>query len=320
MQSFKETLREIGLVPVVKIDDAKNAEPLARALLAGGIPAAEVTFRTDAAEEAIRNMRAACPEMLVGAGTVINEAQCRRAIDAGAQFVVSPGYVQQVVDCCLKAGLPVLPGCATAADMIAAVNSGLDLVKFFPAEQAGGLGYLKAVAPVFPKLDFMPTGGVNAGNLNTYLAFPRIVACGGSWTVKSDLIAAGRFDEITALCRQAVETMLGFKIVHVGLNCADAAEAASVAGTFGHLFGFDAQEGNKSWFASPEIEIMKAPGRGVHGHLAVAVNSMTRAVAYFKRMGVEVDLETAKYRDNGQMRFVYLKEPVGGFGVHLIEQ
>ena len=319
MDSFKKTLSDIGLVPVVKIDDAKDAEPLARALMAGGIPAAEVTFRTDAAEAAIRAMRAACPEMLVGAGTVINPEQCRRAIAAGAQFVVSPGYTQAVVDCCLEAGIPVLPGCANAADMIAAVNSGLDVVKFFPAEQSGGLAYLKAVAPVFPKLDFMPTGGINAGNLNTYLSFPRIVACGGSWMVKSDLIAAGRFDEITALCRQAVQTMLGFRVVHVGLNCADEAEAASVAGTFGGLFGFHAQEGGKSWFASPEIEIMKAPGRGVHGHLAVAVNSMSRAVAYFKRMGVEVDLDTAKYRDNGQMRFVYLKEPVGGFGVHLIE-
>ena len=319
MSEFKKQLFELGLVPVVKIDDAKKAEPLAKALVAGGIPAAEVTFRTDAAEEAIRTMRAACPEMLVGAGTVLNPDQCRRAIAAGAQFVVTPGYAQAVVDCCQEAGVPVLPGCASAADMIAAVNSGLDTVKFFPAEQLGGLAYLKALAPVFPKLDFMPTGGVNAGNLNTYLAFPRIVACGGSWMVKSDLIAQDRFEEITALCRQAVQTMLGFHVDHVGVNSADDGEAAAVAGAFSGLFGFEAKEGSSSWFASSAIEIMKHGGRGVHGHIAIGTHNLVRAVAYLQRMGVEMDLESAKYRDNGKMYLIYLKESVGGFAVHLIE-
>lgn len=319
MSEIKKILTELGLVPVVKIDDAAKAEPLARALMAGGIPAAEITFRTDAAEAAIRSMRSTCPEMLVGAGTVLNEAQCRRAIDAGAQFVVTPGYVQEVVDCCLEAGVPVLPGCANAADMIKAVGSGLDLVKFFPAEQAGGLAYIKAVAPVFPKLDFMPTGGIHAENLNTYLAYPRIAACGGSWMVKADLIAQDRFDEITALCRQAVQTMLGFRVVHLGINCAGAAEASQAADAFQQWFGFAAKEGNSSWFAGPQIEIMKEMGRGVHGHIAIATNSLPRAVAYLQRLGVEIAPETAKYRENGQMRLVYLRESVGGFAIHLIE-
>ncbi len=204
MHQIITDLSQIGVVPVIAIHDAKHAVPLAQALEAGGLPAAEVTFRTDAAEDAIRAIAQNCPNVLIGAGTILNVAQCQRAIDAGAKFIVSPGYNQDVVDFCNQQGMPILPGCVNPSDMTRAVNSGLEVVKFFPAEVSGGLNYIKNVAPVFPNLKFMPTGGINAGNIGTYLAYDRIIGCGGSWMVKSDMIAEERFEEITEMCREAV--------------------------------------------------------------------------------------------------------------------
>lgn len=320
MTEFMKTVSSIGVIPVVKIDDASKAVPLAKALEAGGIPAAEITFRTDAAASAIQQIAKECPNVLVGAGTVLNVEQCERAIQAGAKFIVSPGYNQDVVDYCNQRQMPVLPGCANASDITRAANSGLEVVKFFPAEQAGGLGYIKALAPVFPKMMFMPTGGVNAGNLNSYLSFPRILACGGSWMVKADLIAEDRFDEITALCRQAMETMLGFELAHVGINGENNEEAGSVANAFQNLFGFQAKEGNSSWFAGSFVEIMKKPYLGRCGHIAISTLTMPRAVAYLERIGVAVDHDTAKYDAKDNLTAVYLKDEVGGFAVHLVQK
>ncbi|MFI3313653.1 MAG: bifunctional 4-hydroxy-2-oxoglutarate aldolase/2-dehydro-3-deoxy-phosphogluconate aldolase [Eubacteriales bacterium] len=203
MNSILAQLSEIAIIPVIALHDENHAVPLAKALIAGGIPAAEVTFRTEAAEGAIRAMVENCPDILVGAGTILNVEQCHRAIDAGAKFIVSPGYNQEVVDCCIAQNMPILPGCTNPSDMTRAVNSGLEVVKFFPAEVSGGLNYIKNVAPVFPGLKFMPTGGISPANVATYLAYDRIVACGGSWMVKSDMIAGEKFEEITTMCREA---------------------------------------------------------------------------------------------------------------------
>lgn len=204
MQEILKKIGEIGVIPVVAIDDAAQAVPLARALTAGGIPCAEITFRTQAGVEAMRRITAEMPEMLVGAGTVLTTAQVDLAIEAGAKFMVSPGFNPKVVDYALSKGLPVVPGCSTPTDMEQAIERGLEVVKFFPAEQAGGLEYIKAVSAPYSSLHFMPTGGINIGNLKTYLSFPKILACGGSWMVKKDMIAAGRFEEITQLCKEAV--------------------------------------------------------------------------------------------------------------------
>lgn len=208
MQSYckemNERLAALGVVPVVVIEDAAYAEPLAEALMAGGLPAAEVTFRTAAAAEAIARMKKARPELLVGAGTIINVEQAKAALAAGAEFLVSPGYSREVVDFCVEHRVPIYPGCVNASDCMRAVNSGLELLKFFPAEQAGGLPYIKALCSVFPQVFFMPTGGVNAKNLADYLGEKRILACGGSWMVKGQLMKEGRFDEIERLCREAV--------------------------------------------------------------------------------------------------------------------
>lgn len=196
---------KIGIVPVIAINDVEKAVPLARALLDGGIPCAEVTFRTAEGEESIRRMSKEVPEVLVGAGTVLTCEQVDRAIEAGAKFIVSPGYNPKVVDYCLKKGITIAPGCATPSDMEKAIEAGLEVVKFFPAEQAGGLPYIKAVSAPYTMLKFMPTGGISAKNLSDYLSFDKVLACGGSWMVKSDLIDSGNFEEIKRLCQDAVQ-------------------------------------------------------------------------------------------------------------------
>ncbi|MDO4623230.1 MAG: bifunctional 4-hydroxy-2-oxoglutarate aldolase/2-dehydro-3-deoxy-phosphogluconate aldolase, partial [Eubacteriales bacterium] len=184
-------------------EDAKDASPLADALCEGGLPCAEVTFRTAAAADVIKSMSEAHPEMLVGAGTVLTTEQVDRAVEAGAKFIVSPGLNPKVVKYCIEKNIPVTPGTQTPSEMELALELGLDTVKFFPAEPAGGLKMIKAVAAPYTTLSFMPTGGINAQNVKEYLAYDRIVACGGSWMVKGDLVKAGKFDEIRELVREA---------------------------------------------------------------------------------------------------------------------
>lgn len=196
-------IKETGIVPVVVLEDATDAAPLGEALLEGGLPCAEVTFRTSCAEEAIRMMSSEYPELLVGAGTVLTAEQVDCAVGAGAKFVVSPGFNPEVVDYCMEKNILVLPGCVTPSEAAQAVKRGLGIVKFFPAEQFGGLATLKALAAPYVGLSFMPTGGIGPKNVREYLSYDRIIACGGSWMVKGDLIKAGDFQRITELTKEA---------------------------------------------------------------------------------------------------------------------
>ena len=205
MSELANRFREMGIIPVVVLDDAKDAAALAEALIKGGLPCAEVTFRTDAAEEAMKIITEKYPEMLVGAGTVLTTEQVDRAVNAGAKFIVSPGFNPEVVKYCQSKGVPVAPGTQTPSEMEQALSMGLDFVKFFPAEPAGGLKYIKAVCGPYTTLQFMPTGGVNPENVREYLGFNKIVAAGGSWMVPKNLIAEGRFDEIAELVKEAAQ-------------------------------------------------------------------------------------------------------------------
>ncbi|HIX29218.1 MAG TPA: bifunctional 4-hydroxy-2-oxoglutarate aldolase/2-dehydro-3-deoxy-phosphogluconate aldolase [Candidatus Blautia stercoravium] len=205
MSTVAEKIAELGVVPVVVLEDAKDAAPLAKALVEGGLPCAEVTFRTAAAEESIKLMTTEYPDMFVGAGTVLTIDQVDRAVAAGAKFIVSPGFDPEIVDYCLEKEIPVFPGCITPSEVAQAVKRGLKVVKFFPAEQFGGVATIKAMAAPYVGLKFMPTGGVNAKNLESYLGCDKIIACGGSWMVKGDLVKAGKFDEIKDLTAEAVK-------------------------------------------------------------------------------------------------------------------
>lgn len=202
---IEKKIEELGIIPVVVLQDAKDAKPLAQALCDGGLPCAEVTFRTEAAEESIRIMTEAFPQMLVGAGTVLTTAQVDAAVAAGAKFIVSPGFDPEIVDYCLEKKIPVFPGCITPSEIAQAVKRGLRVVKFFPAEQFGGVATIKALSAPYAGLKFMPTGGVSAFNLKDYFGCKSVIACGGSWMVKGDMIAAGKFDEIRQMTAEAVK-------------------------------------------------------------------------------------------------------------------
>ena len=203
MKTLEERFYDYAVVPVVVLNDADDAIPLADALIKGGLPCAEVTFRTDAAEESIRRICESFPDMLVGAGTVLTTEQVERAHKAGAKFIVSPGFDPEIIDCCISIGLPVLPGCITPSEIAQAVKRGLKVVKFFPAEQSGGVAMIKAMAAPYSMVKFMPTGGISTKNLADYLSCDKILCCGGSWMVKEDLIRSGSFDKITDMTREA---------------------------------------------------------------------------------------------------------------------
>ena len=200
-----DRMRRTGIVPVVVLDDAKDAVPTANALLAGGVSVMEITFRTAAAADSIKAVSENCPEMLVGAGTVVTLDQCKQALECGAQFIVSPGLDPEVVNWCVERNVPITPGCVTPTEIIAAMKLGLNVVKFFPAGVYGGLKAMKALAAPFGRIKFIPTGGVDAKNLKDYLEAPFVHAVGGSWLCPKKEIAAGNFDAVTALCREASE-------------------------------------------------------------------------------------------------------------------
>lgn len=317
MNEILKEISKIGIVPVVKIDNAKDAVPLADALIKGGLPCAEVTFRTAAAEEAIALMTKEFPEMLVGAGTVLTTEQVDKAVNAGAKFIVTPGFNETVVKYCVERNIPITPGCPSTSDIEAALALGLDVVKFFPAENLGGISMIKALAAPYVGVKFMPTGGINAKNINSYLDCDKILACGGSWMVKDTLINEGKFDEIEALTKEAVANMLGFKLSHLAINCEDEAKAKAVADMFTLCFNFSQREIPVSYFCTEEIEVMKFNGRGTMGHIAVKTNYMDKAVAYLERKGIALDYESAQYDAKGNMTFIYLKEEFGGFAVHM---
>ncbi len=319
MNEVIEKLGLLGIVPVVKIENAENALSLGRALLDGGLPVAEITFRTDAAEESIRTLTGNLPDLLVGAGTVLSVEQVKRAVGAGAKFIVSPGFNPKVVDYCLEKGIPVTPGVNSPTQIEMALERGLEVLKFFPAEASGGLPLLKAMSAPYGNLKFIPTGGINAGNLNTYLSFPKVHACGGSWMVKADLIGEKRFDEIRNLVREAVSVMLGFDFAHLGINTESEKKAREATNLLSSVFGFPLREGSSSIFAGRGIEVTKRRFPGSNGHIAIYTNYIERAIFYLKMRGVSV-LEDTKKEKKGKLIAVYLDMGIEGFAVHLLQR
>ena len=308
-----------GIVPVIKIDDAASAVPLCQALADGGLPVAEITFRTDAAEESIRRVSAQLPGVLLGAGTVLTCDQARRAIDAGAGYIVSPGINPEVVKFCQEAGVPVLPGCATPTDIEVALSLGLKTVKFFPAEAVGGLPLIKALAGPYGGVSFVPTGGINEQNLLEYLSFTKVLACGGSWMVPESAVKAGDWAKVQTLTRSAVDAMLGFQLRHIGLNTADEPAAASLAGELGAMLAWPVVPGNSSIFVDTAFEVMKKQGRGAHGHIAIGTGSVARARWHMERRGYAFIEETAVVK-NGRLIAIYFEKEFGGFAVHLVQK
>lgn len=319
MNKILNRIGELGIIPVVKIDRAEEAIPLGKALLAGDLPVAEITFRTAAAEDAIRALSNELPEILVGAGTILTIEQVKKAIKAGAKFIVSPGFNAKTVDYCLENNILVTPGINNPTQIEMALEKGLEVVKFFPAEASGGLNLLKALSGPFSEIKFIPTGGIDQTNFLSYLAHPQVFACGGSWMVKSDLLSSGNFSRITEITREAVSTMLGFQLAHLGINEENQERALQVANLLAHAFNFNIKEGYSSVFAGAGFEVMKEKYLGEHGHIAIATNNIVRAISYLKRKGISALPETAKESD-GKLKAIYLDMNVSGFALHLIQK
>ncbi|MBA7538428.1 hypothetical protein ES705_30703 [subsurface metagenome] len=283
MNKILEKIGELGIVPVVKIEKAKDALPLGKALIDGDLPIVEITFRTSAAEESIKTLTRELPKLLVGAGTVLTVEQVKKAVSAGAKFIVSPGFNPKVVDYCLENSIPVTPGINNPTQIEMALGRGIEVVKYFPAEASGGLPLLKSMSAPYTGIKFIPTGGINQDNLSSYLSNNKVLACGGSWMVKTDLISSGHFDEITRLTKEAVSIMLGFEFAHLGINEETKDKALNSANLLSRLFYFPIKEGTSSIFAGSGFEVIKNKYLGKRGHIAIATNNIHRAIAYLKR-------------------------------------
>jgi len=317
MDPVLQRLGEIGIVPVIRLESARRAVGLGRALVNGGLPVAEVTFRTAAAEDAIRAMGAELPELIVGAGTVLNVDQAERAVQAGARFIVSPAYVREVVDFCQERGIPVLPGVVNPDGVAQGLAQGLEVLKFFPAGVSGGTAMLDALAGPFGAVKFIPTGGVDANNLGDYARRPNVLAIGGSWMVRPDMVEAENWAGVERLCQEAVIALHGFSFAHLGINSRDEAACRTTAAGFEQLFHLGLKEGNSSIFAGKRIEITKAPRTGAQGHIAIRCNQVERAVAHFAAKGIGTVAGT-EVGAPGPLKAVYLDLELGGFAVHLL--
>jgi 2-dehydro-3-deoxyphosphogluconate aldolase/(4S)-4-hydroxy-2-oxoglutarate aldolase len=250
---------------------------------------------------------------------VLTTEQVDKAVNAGAKFIVSPGLNPKVVSYCVKKGIPVAPGCSNPSDIEQALEFGLEAVKFFPAEQAGGLEYIKAISAPYPNMKFIPTGGINAGNIAKYISFEKTLACGSSWMATADLIHAGDFERITALSKEAALGMLGFSLSHIGINSGNEDDAMKGAKLFNRLFGHPLKHGNSSVFTGDNIEFIKTSAPGAHGHIAIKTNSLPRAIAYLERSGIAFDYENAQKDPKGNIISLYLKEEILGFALHLVQ-
>lgn len=316
---FYKKAENLGVVPVVVINDASKAVPLAKAVLEGGINCVEVTFRTEAAEEAIALIHKAYPEMILGAGTVVSVAQAEKAVAAGAQFIVSPGIDPEIVLWCRKKDIPVIPGVCTPSEVQQGVKLGLDVLKFFPAEASGGVGMVKNLCGPFPKVRFMATGGISMANIAEYAACPAILAIGGSWMVKADLIQNENWSEITRLCSEALKAVNGFEMIHMGINTASPEAAAEASSKF-EVFGMEAKVGNSSTFMNSTIEVMHKQFRGKNGHIGYRCWNVERALSYLAGKGFTPAEETITRDEKGRIKVVYLNEEVGGFALHLVRK
>lgn len=310
-----------GLIPVVVIDKAEDAELTAKALIDGGIDIMEITMRTPAGLQAITNVRNAYPDMLVGAGTVLSVEKAKEAVGAGAQFIVSPGFNPEVVQWCLDSNVPITPGCVTPTEIEKALSLGLKVLKFFPADLYGGVKGCSALYGPYKSegIKFIPTGGVYLDNLADFAREPFIHAVGGGFLCKTSDIANHNFAEITRTAKKAVNILLGFEFDHMGINESSKENSLKFAEAFEAMFGLKPQYGNSSNFAGNFMEVTNSIGYGEHGHIGIKTNHLARAIHYLASMGVGINPETAKYKGD-KMVAVYLAEEFAGFAVHLVER
>lgn len=319
MQKFN-SYEQTGILPVINIPKASLAVPVAEALRRGGVNSIEVTLRSPDSLESISNIKAVFPDMTVGAGTVLTTQTADLAVSCGADFVVSPGFEDEVVDHCISKNISIVPGCVTASEIQQAVKRGIKLVKFFPAEKNGGIDTIQLLSGPFPEVKFLPTGGITFENLSKYLACKKVLACGGSYMATKEQILAGDFEAITQACKKAVDISLAFALAHIGINCFEESEAECCAETLSDIFRMEPQYMNSAVFAGTAVEAIKSGGFGTHGHIGFYTNSIPRALAWFESKGIPVREDGFKYNCNGEVSCVYLKDVICGFALHVVER
>lgn len=314
-QRITDRMYSSAIIPVVALDHSEDAVDLGRAFLKAGVQIIEVTFRTDAAAGAIKKLADSGLNLLVGAGTILTVEMAAQAVAAGAQFMITPGFDREVVEWAVKRGIPVFPGVTSPSEIAEASKFGLEVLKFFPSEASGGISMLKSFAGPYKNLKFIPTGGICAENIGEYMEQKNVLACGGSWICPPRLIREHRFAEITHLTKEAVQKIHDFFLLHLGINSKDADEAECTAKAYSSLLGMPVHDG-PTFFVGDMIEINKGPGKGMHGHLAVSVRNIDRAMAYLKAQGYRFDEENMPSDDAGIIA-AYLEGEFGGFAVHL---
>lgn len=309
-----------GVMPVISIPDAALALPLAAALQEGGLPQIEVTLRSDAALKSIAAIKKAYPQMLAGAGTVLSAAQVDEALAAGADFIVTPGFNPSVVDYCLAKKVSVLPGCVTPTEIETGMAHGIDVFKFFPSENLGGVQTIRQLSGPYRSVRFVPTAGITLSNMASYLACDAVAAVGGSFMAPAPLIKAGDFAAITALTRQAVSTALSFTLAHVGINGKDGKESMEAATHLSSLFGLSVKDGSKSTFSGTLVEFSKGTLPGEKGHIGIGTSSIERAMHYLSQKGIAFREDYRHFDAAGKLDAVYLEEEIGGFAIHIVKQ
>ncbi|MFA5015450.1 MAG: bifunctional 4-hydroxy-2-oxoglutarate aldolase/2-dehydro-3-deoxy-phosphogluconate aldolase [Actinomycetota bacterium] len=319
MNNVLERIGNMGLVPVVVIDDENLAVPTAKALIDGGLEIMEITMRTEQGILAIKKVKEAFPDMLIGAGTVLSIEKAKESVDAGAEFIVSPGLDLKIVKWCIDSGIAVTPGIVTPTEINRALEFGLTILKFFPANIFGGIKGCEALYGPYRMVKFIPTGGISNDNLQDFVSKPYIHAIGGGWLCKPADINEKKFDKITGIVKESINRLLGFELAHIGINTDNEKESLAIAKKFSDVFGFSLKEGSSSNFSGSGIEINKSMGPGTGGHIAIKTNSIDRAAFYLGRKGYQVGWNSKKVKGSKTIA-VYLENEIGGFAVHLLQK
>ena len=310
---------ENGVLPVIAINDLDTAIPLAQACMETGLNAIEITYRTDCAAEALKAIKKAYPEMIVGAGTVLTTEQADEAMSIGVDFIVTPGFNPDVVKYVVSKNFPIVPGVSCASQIEQAMALGLDTVKFFPAEQSGGVPALKAFNGPYKKLRFIPTGGMTIDNFTTYTSLSNVVAIGGSFMIKKDHIASKDVEAMKQDINVVIDRLLNLRLVHIGLNCKNEDEAVSVAKQLEQFFHMPYVIGNSNVFSGvKEFELMKNGGRGTNGHIAIGVSDIDRGIHYLEKRGVKFNPDSLMMK--GTMKnAIYFEDEILGFAFHIVK-
>lgn len=318
MTVLKE-IAEIGMIPVLNIDKLERAIPLAKALKAGGLPLMEVMFRTPVAADCIKEISANMPDFIIGAGTILSEEQAQKAIDAGAKFLVSPGFNPKVVKFAVSKNIPIVPGCVSPTEVEAALDLGVKVLKFFPAVQCGGVPAMRLLSGPYPDVTFVPTGDLDKPLAYEYLGFNKVAAAGGDFMLKYEDIHSDNYEKITSDVAETISKYLNFHIAHVGMNASSNDEAGDLASRLSKTLFKEVLPNPVSTFVGSLVEVMHKPFYHERGHVAIGTRDATRAYHFLKRNGVEFIEDTITRTPNGQIICAYIKEDFNGFALHLLQ-